>query len=249
MDQGVRTHRREEAGRGFPLLRGCPSTVVLRRLAVLDGLGEAERIAYADQLSVLAAAEAVPLSLAARTSLLARLPLVARVEAELPGREDLRFQTVKSLARLAGEPGGIERLVRAQGLEGAAAGPPVPHVPSFAEAVPVAPGRLRKAVLGALQARFGGTVRRVSRDQEQLVADVPHGRMVLDLRLAGRSWGVMGPQLEYSFSAEVDGRRMAPTSYEAMWLLPAQWDLLTPGNVEAAAVHLARVVEARLALG
>ena len=81
------------------------------------------------------------------------------------------------------------------------------------------------------------------------MADVPNGRMVLDLRLAGRSWGVMGPQLEYSFSAEVDGRRMAPTSYEAMWLLPAQWDLLTPGNVEAAAVHLARVVEARLALG
>ncbi len=198
MDQG-RSHRREEARQGFPLLRGCPSTVVLRRLAALDRLSEAERLDSADQLSELVETlAAAPMSLADRTALVEGLPLVSRVEADVPTRPDLRFQTVKSLARLAAEPGGIAAFVDLQGLEGPAAGPPVPHVPSFAKAVPAPPAKLRK----------------------------------------------MG----YSLWADLDGVRMTPTSYETVWLLPSQWDLITVGNVEAAATHLVRVVEARLGL-
>jgi hypothetical protein len=58
----------------------------------------------------------------------------------------------------------------------------------------------------------------------------------------------MARQLDYSLWADLEGRRMVPTSYEALWLLPAQWDLITVGNIEAAAGHLVRVVEARLGL-
>lgn len=231
------------------MLRGCPSSVVLRRLSVLDGLSEAERLEYADQLSELVAAQAAaPMAQADRVALVARLPLVARVEAEVPTRPDLRFQTVKSLARLAAEPGGIAAFVTLQGLTGAAAGPPAPHVPSFAEAVPVTPARLRKVMMAALAAKYGGEVQQMGSDMAQLRTDVPRGRMVLNLDLAGKSWGAMSRQMSYSVWADLDGVRMTPTSYEEQWLLPTQWDLLTPTNIEAAAQHLVRVIEARLDL-
>lgn len=249
--EALRAHRRREAEAGFPLLRGCPSTFVVRRLAALDALSGAERLDYADQLSDLAEAQAVaPLAQGERVALVQRLQLVARVEAQGQGqgRPDLRFQSVKALARLAAEPEGIAGFVRMHGLEGPAAGPPMPHVARFEDAVPVAPGRLRKAVLGALQARFGGAARKVSADLEQLEAPVPRGRMVLNLGLGGKGWGAMSRQLFYSLWADLDGVRMLPTSYEDVWLLPAQWDLITVGAVEAAAVHLVRLVETRLAL-
>lgn len=216
---------------------------------MLDSLPQAERLDYADQLSVLAETEAAArLTEADRGLLIARLPLVARVEAMGLGRPELRFQGVKSLARLAREPGGIDAFARLQGLTGAAAGPPVPHVGSFDEAVPVAPGRLRKAVLGAVQARFGGAARTVSADLEQVVAEVPGGRMVLNLGFGGRGWGAMSRQMDYSLWADLDGVRLEPTSYEALWLVPAQWDLLTVANVATAAGHLVQVLEAWLAL-
>jgi hypothetical protein len=238
-----------EGARGFPLLRGCPSTFVLRRLAALDRLSAAERVLYADQLSDLAEAQAAaPLAQADRAALVARLPLVALVEAEGPGQPELRFQTLKNLARLAREPGGIDAFARMQGLEGAAAGPPGPHVNSFAEAVPVSPAKLRKAMLAVVVARFGGPVQEMGSDLAQLRVEVPRGRMVLTLEFAGKGWGAMSKQMGYSLWADLDGRRMVPTSYESLWLLPAQWDLLTQTNVEAAAQHLARLVETRLEL-
>ncbi|MFM7333134.1 MAG: hypothetical protein ACKO1H_01775 [Tabrizicola sp.] len=244
----VRAHRREEAARGFPLLRGCPSTFVLRRLAVLDGLTERDREDYADQLSDYAAADPAFLAASDRAALLARLPLVAEVEAGGQTRPDLRFQTVKTLARLAAEPGGIEGFIRLQGLAGEAAGPPLPHVPDFAEAVPVTPAKLRKAVAGALETRFGGNVVKQSADLDQLRIEVPRGRMVLNLGFAGKGWGAMSRQFDYSLWADLDGVRLQPTSYEAVWMLPAHWDLLTPSNVAAAAGQLVRLVETRLEL-
>lgn len=72
---------------------------------------------------------------------------------------------------------------------------------------------------------------------------------MVTLDFAGRGWGAISRQMGYSLWADLDGVRLTPTSYEALWRLPAQWDLLTPGNLDAAAAHLARVVEARLALG
>jgi hypothetical protein len=216
---------------------------------VLDSLTAAERLDYADQMSDLAEArDAGRLTPEERAAVSARLPLVARAEAAVIAGPDLRFQSVKSLARLAAEPGGIAGFVQMQGLVSAAAEPPLPHVPTFDAALPVAPGRLRKAVVGAVQLRFGGAVRKVSGDLEQLEALLPRGRMVLNLGFGGKGWGAMSRQLQYSLWADLDGVRMVPTAYEAVWLLPAQWDLITVGNVEAAAAHLVRVVEARLAL-
>jgi len=242
----LRAHRRDEAAQGFPLLRGCPSTFVLRRLAALDALTARDREDYAGELSELA--EAGPLAPEAREALVRRLPVVAEVERVASGRVDLRFQSVKALARLAADPGGIDGFVRMQGLTGEAAGPPVPHVSGFAEAVPVPPGRLRKAMAGALEARFGGKVETQAKDLEQLRVEVPRGRMVLNLGYPGKSWGAMARQFDWSVWADLDGVRMLPTSYEALWLLPAQWDLLTPFNVGAAAAHLVRLVAERLAL-
>jgi hypothetical protein len=244
----VRAHRWEEAAQGFPLLRGCPSTFVLKRLATLDRLTEGDRVAYADQLSDYAAANPAFLIPADREALLARLPLVAAVEADKPQRPELRFQTVKNLARLAAEPEGIEGFARMQGLEGEAAAPPAPHVPEFGAAVPVTPAKLRKAVIAAVAARFGGPVQEMGTEMAQLRVEVPRGRMVLDLSFAGKGWGAMSRQFDYSLWADLGGVRMTPTRYEAIWMLPSQWDLLTPSNVEAAAAHLVRLVETRLAL-
>lgn len=249
MDVRARAHRREEAARGFPLLRGCPYTFVLKRLAALDRLGERGRVDYADQLSDLVEADLAVLPPEDQAALQARLPLVAAVEADMPTRPDLRFQSVKALARLAAEPGGIAGFARMQGLEGEAAQPPVPHVREFAAAVPVAPAKLRKAVATALVARFGGALQDMGRDLAQLRVEVPRGQLVVTLDFAGRGWGAMSKQMGYSLWADLDGVRLTPTSYEALWRLPAQWDLLTPGNLDAAAAHLARVMEARLALG
>lgn len=251
MDQNglARAHRRAQAEAGFPLLWGCPSTFALRRLAALEGLSGADRVAYADQLSDLAEAVAAgPLSQSARAEMVAGLPLVAQVEAAGQTGPDLRFQTVKNLARLAREPDGIAGFVRLQQLSGPAAGPPLPHVPSFEAAVPAPPARLRKLVLAALQARFGGEVRKVSSELDQLVAEVPRGRMVFNLGFSSKGWGAMSRQMDYSLWADLDGVRMVPTSYEEVWMLPAQWDLITVGNVEAAAAHLPQLIEARLAL-
>lgn len=242
-----RAHRRDEAAAGFPLLRGCPSTFVLRRLAALDGLSEAERVAYADQLATLAEA-AWPLSQVARAAVVAGLPLVARVEAESRLTPDLRFLGVKALARLVAEPDGIAEFLRLQGQPPEAARPPAPHVPSFDAAVPAPPARLRKQVLAALVIRFGGEVRKISSDLEQLVAEVPRGRMVFNLGFSSKGWGAMSRQMDYSLWADLDGVRMVPTAYEEVWMLPAQWDLITVGNVEAAAAHLPQLIEARLAL-
>lgn len=247
MDQAaLRAHRREEAGRGFPLLRGCPSTFVLRRLVALGALTERDREDYADQLSDLA--EAGPLAPEGREAMVKRLPIVAEVERAVTARVDLRFQNVKTLARLAADPDGIDGFVRLQGLTGAPASPPAPHVPSFAEAVPVTLSRLRKAMAGALEARFGGKVEMQASELEQLRVEVPRGRIVLTLGYAAKSWGAMSRQFDWTVWADLDGVRMVPTSYEALWLLPAQWDLITPGNVEAAAAHLVRLVDARLGL-
>lgn len=248
MSERVRTHRREEAARGFPLLRGCASTLVLKRLAALDRLSERDRIGYADQLSDLAEANPAVLTAEDRAALMTRLPIVATVEADLPQRPELRFQTVKSLARLAAEPGGIQGFARLQGLDGVAAGPPVPHVPDFGAAVPVPPAKLRKAMVAAVAARFEGPVQEMGSDLAQLRAEVPGGRMVLNLGFSGKGSAAMSRQFDYSLWADLDGVRMTPTSYEAVWLLPAQWDLLTPENLAAAAAHLVQVVEARLAL-
>lgn len=251
MDQAavLRAHRRDEARDGFPLLRGCPSTFVLRWLAQIDALTGAERLAYADQLSDLAEAEADgPLAQAVRQALVARLPLVARVEQAAPSRPDLRFLNVKALARLASEPGGIAGFVRFHDLPPESAVPPQPHVPTFEAAVPAPPARLRKGMVAAVQGRFGGQVRKVSSDLDHLVAPVPEGKLVIDLGFSGKGWSAMARQMNYSLWADLDGVRLFPTSYEALWLLPAHWDLVTAGNLDSTAAHLVRVIETRLAV-
>lgn len=72
----LRAHRRTEAEKKFPLLRGCPSTSAIARLAWLDALGEAERMALADQLSDLDDAQSANPQAPFEAALRA-LPLVA----------------------------------------------------------------------------------------------------------------------------------------------------------------------------
>lgn len=248
--EAARAHRRSEAEQGFPLLRGCPSTLVLRLIVALDDLSLADRLDYADQVSELAEAQAgAGLPAAEREALLDRLPLLAKLERWVPDRPDMRFQSVTTLARLAADPGGIEGFVRMQGLTAAAADPPRPHVPSFAEAVPVLRSKLRKAVAEALETEFGAKVRTDSPELDQLVVAVPRGQMVLNVMFGGGGRGGKSQQLGYSLWADLDGVRMVPTSYEALWLKPSQWDLITPANTAAGVAHLVRLVKARLALG
>jgi hypothetical protein len=155
---------------------------------------------------------------------------------------------VKTLARLAAEPDGLAGFVRLHDLPPDGAQPPAPHVPTFEAAVPAPPARLRKAVLAAVEKRFGGQAQKVSSDLEHLVAPIPQGKLVIDLGFSAKGWGAMARQMQYSLWADLDGVRLLPTAYEALWFLPAQWDLITLGNLDGTALHLVRVIEARLAV-
>ena len=97
------------------------------------------------------------------------------------------------------------------------------------------PAKLRKASGRRVATRFGGPVQQMGTEMAQLRVAVPRGRMVLTLEFPGKGWGAMSKQMGYSLWADLDGRRMVPTNYEALWLLPDAWDLMTPSNVEAAA--------------
>lgn len=241
-----RAHRRAEALAGFPLLRGCPATAVQRWLARADLLDAAQRVALAEALSDLVEAqEAAPMTPQAQV---AAYPALLEVmgSGEVPDRS-ARTIPVKLMARLIEEQGGFDGVARLFGLEGPKAEPPRPHLERWDEAVPVKPAALRKAAVAALVGRFGGEAR-TDGELTRLVAQVPEGRMVVDLLFAapGRA---LSRQLSHGFFLDrADGTRVRPAGYEAMWRLGAEWDLITEGNLARSMAHLVRVTEARLAL-
>lgn len=156
----------------------------------------------------------------------------------------MQVPTVTSLARPAGDPGGIAGFIRPQTPGGEAAGPTVAHVPWFAWAVPSTIVKQRKAVVGGQGARFGGSVPKVASELEQLAAVQPDGVSPSGCR-AGRG---MSRQPDSSQRSDMVGVRPESARYEAQWRLPPRFDRITHGKVEVAAAHLVQVVRARPAL-
>jgi hypothetical protein len=250
--EAERAHRLAEASAGFPLLRGCPNSFALSLLDRIDRLSADDQVSFAGQVSELSRIQATQqLSLTARQDVLRDLPLSARLydpEAHTVRRPSLRFQPVKRLALLKADPGGIDAFIQLQSLSEDEQAPPRPHIMTLDEAVPVAPAKLRKAVRAALLEAFGGTYTKISGDLDQLVAAIDGGRLTLNLSFAapGRA---SRQQMDYSFYLDrAPGDRLMPTSYESLWLLPANWDLLTKSNCDQSVAHLIRVIRARLAV-
>lgn len=114
-----RTHRRQQAEKDFPLLRGCPNTSAISLVTYLDRLDGGERVAFADQLSDLVdEQESRPgMTLEERAVLLQRLPLAEGYLGRHisgnpePRRPDVRFIPVKVLA-------GVFRDQQVGGFEG-----------------------------------------------------------------------------------------------------------------------------------
>lgn len=236
-----RAHRRAEAEAGFPLLRGCPSTFVQRWLLRVEGMDAAERVALAEGISDLSEAQAAgPLDEAARGTFLAAHPLLQQALGSGPEVQAARCIPVKIMALLLKEQGGFEGVARLFGLEGARAEPPRPHVTAWDEAVPAKPAALRKAAEGAVLGRFGGTLRRDG-EMSRIVAEDGTG---VDLIFAAP--GRPGAR-QMMASLRATGRPLA--AYEALWLLPMDWNLITAGKLDATVAHLVRVLEVRLALG
>lgn len=246
----TRSHRLSEAEKGFPLLRGCPNTSAIGRLAFLDGLAPADRRAFAGQLSDLADAQTAnqAMSLDERGALMRRLPLVEAFLGAAGTRSPshgVAFLPVKLYAGICKDAGvgGFEGWATMVAMPEEAQAPAAAHAASRDELVPVAPRRLRKLVDDALRARFGAQATRVSSDHTRFVAPLPGGQFTLDLRFAqgmGASW-----QFDYLFGAGMtNGRNVWMQSYESVWLGMSRWDYVTEANAERSVTHFVRLAEA-----
>lgn len=244
-----RAHRQAEALAGFPLLRGCPATAVQRWLARADLLDDAQRVELAEALSDLVEAqETAPMAQEALVAQVAAYPVLRDVMGVGdPPERSARTIPVKLMARLIEEQGGFDGVARLFQLDGPKAEPPRPHLERWEEAVPVKPAALRKAAVAALVGRFGGEAK-AEGELTRVTAVVPEGRMVLDLIFAAPGRAVSRQMSHRFFLDRADGTRLRPGSYETMWRLGAEWDLITEGNLERSMAHLVRVTEARLAL-
>lgn len=248
--EAERAHRLSEASAGFPLLRGCPNSFAVSLLDRIDSLSVDEQVSFAGQVSDLSRIQATQqLSSEARQDVLRDLPLAARMydpQTHIARRPSLRFQPVKRLALLKADPGGIDAFIQLQSLTEDEQAPPRPHIMTMDEAVPVTPAKLRKSVRAAVLEAFGGTYTKVSSDLDQLVAAIDGGRLTLNLGFAAP--GRPGTrQLDYSFYFDrASGDQLMPTSYESLWLLPSNWDLLTESNYNRSLAHLINVIRARL---
>lgn len=246
----ARAHRLAEAGSGFPLLRGCPNTAAIGRLAFLDGLSAADRIAFAGQISDLADAQTANMAmpLEERGALMRRLPLVEAFLGAAGTRSPshgVAFLPVKLYAGVCKDTGvgGFEGWAKMVAMPEAAQAPAAAHAASRDELVPVAPRRLRKLIDDAMSARFGAKAERVSSDHTRYAAPLPGGQFTIDIRFASG----MGPayQFDYHFGARMtNGRSVWMESYESVWLSLSRWDYVTEVNAERSVAHLVRVVEA-----
>lgn len=240
----ARAHRLEQARSGFPLLRGCPNTDAIARLAFLDGLSDADRLAFAGELSVVTEAQIAdrnhPLD-----ALLATAPLVAAFfAARRSPSQGVAFLPAKLYAGVCKDTGvgGFEGWAKMVAMPEEAKAPAAAHAASRDELVPVAPRRLRKLIDEALTSRFGATGERVSSDHTRYVAPLPGGQFTVDILFAKG----MGPshQFEHRFGARMtNGRSVWMESYEGVWLSMSRWDYVTETNAERSVAHLAQLIE------
>ena len=256
----TREHRRQQAGLGFPLLRGSPNTAAIGLINFLDQLSADEQLSFANQLSDLADAQLTDpgMVVEARDALMRSLPLVERYFGRQLGLTsthvptiDVRLMPVKVLAgvlrdELAGGFDGWTKLVKLS-EEPLARMPPAHHATSLQEIDPVAPARLRKLIGDGMKKRFGAAAQRVASDHSQFTAQTPNGSLKVDVRFAT---GVHSrPQFDYSVNAKIEDRPpLWMASYESVWLTSAQWDYVTEINADRSVAHLIRQIETCLEL-
>jgi len=252
----LRAHRCRQAELGYPLVRACPTTEAVKLSLYLDGLGEGDRLAYADQLSTLEEQLAAhpPASNADIHAVIRSLPLVCGFLAPRMGMVDperrpvdLRVMPVKVLARILAEnpSAGLEGLAATLGLsEAAEARAPAPVIAaSLAEVVPVEPRRLRKLLDEAMVRAFAARAERVGKDSVRYTFARPEGAVRVDVSFAAP--GRLLHQFDYYVSAQFEGRpKLWMTSYESVWRLASRWDGVTQVNAERSAAHLAQLVSA-----
>lgn len=244
----LRTHRLKEAEAGFPLLRGCPNTTIIARLAFLDTLCADNRMAFANQISDLAEAQAErDMTVDARGALMRALPLVEAFLGAAGQRSPAQgaaFLPVKLYAGICKDKGvgGFDGWAKMVGMTLDARAPAPAHAASLDELVPVAPRRLRKLIDDAMSARFSARAERVSLDHTRYVAPLPDGNFTVDAMFP-RGMG-SSCQFDYRFGAQMtNGGSVWMQSYEGVWLSMSRWDYLTEANAERSVAHLARLAE------
>jgi len=252
----TRAHRLSEAKAGFPLLRGCPNTEVMGLVDYLDGLVEADRIAFAAQLSDFAEAQSgkAVITLDDSRALQRTLPLIDPIFGEAATSRpppERWFMPVRLYAgiRNQAQNKSINSRTRESLLSWLRQGraPADGHAASLDELVPVAPKRLRMLIDDAITARFGSTGARLSPEHTVYSGYLPRGGFTVDVGFPrGR---IRGYQFTYRFNADMaDGRRVSRQSYESVWLRASHWDYLTKTNAERSILHLIRAIEACIEL-
>ncbi len=252
----MRLHRRQQAERGFPLLRGSPNTAAIGLVNSLDQLTAGEQLSFADQLSDLADAQRTDpgITVEQRSTLMQSLPLVFRhygrhlglISAHVP-TVDVRIVPVKVLAGVMQDElvGGFEGWAKLITFSDApeAREPPATHASSFQEVVPVAPRRLRKLIGDAMATKFGASGQRVAADHNQFTAQMPSGSFKVDIVFAAKG-NRARHQFYYSVSTKLENRPPLWTAtYEGVWLTSAHWDYVTEANAERSVAHLIRQIE------
>jgi hypothetical protein len=240
----TRAHRLKEAEAGFPLLRGCPNTDAIGRLAFLDSLGDADRIAFANQFSDFQEAQTADRNQPMEAPL-RKAPLVeAFLEARRPPAHGVAFPPVKLYAGVCKDTGvgGFEGWAKMVGMPESAKAPARAHAASLEELVPVAPRRLRKLIDDALTGRFGAQATRISSDHTRYGAPLTGGGFTVDVLFA-RGMGA-SHQFEHHFNARMaSGRSVWMESYEGVWSIGSRWDYVTETNAEKSVAHFIRLIE------
>jgi hypothetical protein len=254
----VREHREDEARRGWPLLRACPNTFAIVRLAFLDRLSPDDRLEFARQLSDLEALEAQVPQRALESNdeyreRLERFPIAKAYleDAEAGGRHSgIGKIPVKIIAGVRKDAaiGGIQGWAERNCMPSAHLIPPRPLAETLDDLVPVKPARLRKLVAGRVKEDFSADETRLSAEHVRYVGDVPGAKLALDITYA-RSGGRAAHQLEYHMWVKVgEGARIGPLGYESVWRTPSRWDYITESNAEACVDHLCGLIRCCIAL-
>lgn len=256
----TREHRRQQAERRFPLLRGSPNTAAIGLVGFLDRLSADEQLSFADQLSDLAdVQQANPaITVEERLALVRSLPLVERHFGRHLGLTtspipliDVRLIPVKVLAGVFKDEvtGGFDGWAKLVMLseEPEARAPAAAHATSLQEIVPIAPGRLRKLISDAMKKRFGAGEQRVDPEHTQFTAQLPGCTVKVDVIFA--KGGGSRHQFDYHVSAKIgDLPPIAMVSYEGVWLTSGRWDYVTETNADRSVAHLIRQIETCLEL-
>ncbi|MEM1274041.1 MAG: hypothetical protein AAGF88_09495 [Pseudomonadota bacterium] len=253
----IDAHRRDQAERGFPLLRACPNTSAMRLVRNLDRLGQAELMALFDQWAeydrLCQTDAATP---AAQMERLARFPVLAafrKSTADLLSEKSVSTLPVKTVAGALNDPqigGRAAAWARFLQLPPEAAEFTTPHARHVDDLVPVKPRHLRVALKRGMEGRFAATEERLSTDTTRYIGRLRAWKIAVDIEfVSNRGW-----RRHHQFRYEIwlgpkGGGRLHVPGYEALWSVPAEWDYVTVENLERSVAALCDVVECTRELG